>query len=58
MQADVTEDTKPRNMEPDKCEGWIWQEDLTKMEGPIFLPLAKYITSGYIDQFERTLTSR
>ena len=24
MRGAVPEDVKPRNMEPDKCEGWEW----------------------------------
>ncbi|KAL4525572.1 hypothetical protein Ndes2437A_g04023 [Nannochloris sp. 'desiccata'] len=58
MQADVPRDTHPRNMEPEKCEGWIWQEDLTDLKGPIFLPLLNYITSGHFEHFERALSSR
>jgi 8-oxo-dGTP diphosphatase len=58
METDVPQEAKPRNMEPEKCEGWIWQEDLSEMEGPIFLPLEKYISSGYIDHLKGTISSR
>lgn len=55
MKAEVSEDIQPRNMEPEKCEGWIWQDDLKKMQPPIFSPLEKFMKSRYYRQLEKSL---
>mmetsp|Transcript_11483 Transcript_11483/g.34505 ORF Transcript_11483/g.34505 Transcript_11483/m.34505 type:complete len:153 (+) Transcript_11483:151-609(+) len=46
MSASVAEDAEPENLEPDKCEGWEWQEwgDLPQ---PLFMGLQKLVDSGW-----------
>lgn len=40
------QDAEPENLEPDKCEGWEWQEwgDLPQ---PLFMGLQKLVDSGW-----------
>jgi 8-oxo-dGTP diphosphatase len=57
MRAHVPKDAQPRNMEPEKCEGWIWQENLKNIELPIFLPLENFIKSKHFSVFELCLLS-
>ncbi|EKX51962.1 hypothetical protein GUITHDRAFT_40471, partial [Guillardia theta CCMP2712] len=39
-------DQVARLMEPDKCEGWSW-EDWKQMPSPLFHPLSKVVSSGF-----------
>ncbi|KAF9357233.1 Nudix hydrolase 15, mitochondrial [Mortierella sp. AD094] len=48
MSANVKGSTEAKNMEPDKCERWVWvtKEELLDDNGPyrpLFLPLEKFI---------------
>lgn len=36
----------PRNMEPEKCEGWDWF-DWSNLPTPLFWPLEKMVRSGF-----------
>ena len=36
---------EPKNMEPDKCDGWGWY-NIEQMPSPLFPPLKKIVDSG------------
>ncbi|CAH1416845.1 unnamed protein product [Lactuca virosa] len=36
----------PQNLEPDKCEGWVWH-DLKNLPEPMFGPLRKMLDGGF-----------
>ncbi|TMW57972.1 hypothetical protein Poli38472_013446 [Pythium oligandrum] len=53
MQASVSEGQVPRNMEPNKCEGWEWipWESLRTKEN-LFVPMLHITRSGFAPKFE------
>lgn len=54
MKVDVAKDANPINMEPEKCEEWLWQDDLKKIPTEeLFLPLKIFIESEYFPIFEQ-----
>jgi 8-oxo-dGTP diphosphatase len=57
MKSFVHNDAEPHNMEPEKCEGWIWQDNLKNLQQPIFLPLEKFVNSNGFLMFEQALSA-
>ncbi|ESQ28386.1 hypothetical protein EUTSA_v10019297mg [Eutrema salsugineum] len=47
MRATVVDASQtPRNLEPEKCEGWDWY-DWLNLPTPLFWPLEKMVRSGF-----------
>ncbi|OQS06376.1 ubiquitin thioesterase OTU1, partial [Thraustotheca clavata] len=51
MQTTISENQIPELMEPDKCEGWIWQDYASlktpELQARLFLPLQQLTHSSY-----------
>uniref|UniRef100_A0A6T7UFD1 Nudix hydrolase domain-containing protein n=1 Tax=Pyramimonas obovata TaxID=1411642 RepID=A0A6T7UFD1_9CHLO len=46
MKAKVPPETEAQNMEPHKCEGWIWVK-YTEVPKPAFMPLQQLLDTGF-----------
>lgn len=47
MRAEMlNSEDQPRNMEPDKCDGWEWA-DWAHLPQPLFKPLQTLLETGY-----------
>jgi 8-oxo-dGTP diphosphatase len=42
-------DGSPKNLEPNKCEGWFWFP-WSELPTPLFPPLASLLQSGYVPE--------
>ncbi|CAN8236115.1 unnamed protein product [Cochlearia groenlandica] len=43
----VDENQIPKNLEPEKCQGWDWYDWFDNLPTPLFWPLEKMVQSGF-----------